>query len=57
MSVYKGITLDNEIAKRIQAWAESPAERRTFSNAVEALCMKALDAMKAEPKPESKPEN
>ena len=50
MSVYKGITLDDDIAKRIQTWAESPTERRSFSNAVEVLCMKALDAIEEEKK-------
>mgnify|MGYP001579769536 CR=1 FL=1 len=40
------ISMDDEVLAQIRAWADSPNENRTLSNAVETLCRRALMALK-----------
>lgn len=43
---YKTVTLDDDLLKEIEAWANRPDQNRTLSNAVETLCKIALESMK-----------
>jgi len=40
---YKNITISEETIVKIKKWAEGNNEKRTFSNAVEILCLFALE--------------
>jgi hypothetical protein len=42
MTVQRNISFDDETFAKIEAWASSPEQKRTLSNAVCALCVQAL---------------
>jgi len=46
----RSITFENEILERIEKWANSPEEKRTLSNAVQALCLRSLEKIDKEVK-------
>ena len=47
---YKTITMDEKLVAEIEAWAARPDQNRSFSNAVETLCLIALESMNSEGK-------
>lgn len=44
------ISMEESMLLEIETWAKSPEENRTLSNAVQTLCRRSLEAMKAEKK-------